>query len=485
MAKARLIRQERETRANAEAIRESCQTLSGFVREAWRVLEPRATYVHGWHIEAICQHLEAVTSGRFNRLCINVPPGSSKSLIVSVMWPAWEWAMGNRSLRYLNTSFNEGPVKRDTRKMRDLILSPWYQTLWPEVRLVRTGETSFSNSDTGTREGLAFGSLTSQRGDRLIIDDPHSTETAESEIERLNTTRKFREGALDRLNDLEKSAIVVIMQRLHMDDISGEIEKMPELGFVHLVIPMRYEASRHCTTPIWTDPRTHDNELMDPVRFPAAEVDKLELGKGDYAFAGQYQQRPAPREGGMFKVDRIEIVDDIPLGTKPVRGWDIAGSTKKTSPYTAGVKIMEGRDGFIYILHSVRARAKIDQAERLIVDTATDDGGMVKQSIPQDPGQAGLSQRNKLSSELRGLDFRFSPETGAKEDRAIPIASQVNANKVRMKRGSWNNDLIEEMRNFPAGSFKDQVDALSRAYAEILSRPKLDDGYGLPIIIDG
>src|ERR1700746_1134533 len=158
----------------------SCKSLAGFVREAWHVLEPNATYVHNWHIDAICQHLEAVTDGRINRLLITVPPGSMKSLLVSVFWPAWEWGpKGLRSMRYLATAFNDGPVTRDTRKTRDLILSEWYQSLWPEVQLSRAGETSFGDTSTGTREGVPFGSLTSQRGDRLVIDDPHSVETAE------------------------------------------------------------------------------------------------------------------------------------------------------------------------------------------------------------------------------------------------------------------------------------------------------------------
>ncbi|ULJ72961.1 hypothetical protein [Rhizobium gallicum] len=223
---------------DAERIRARCQTLAGFVREAWHVLEPRAQYTHGWHIDAICQHLEAVTDGRINRLLINAPPGSSKSLLVSVMWQAWEWGpRGLSSMRYLTTSSNDGPVKRDTRKCRDLMLSDWYRSLWPEVELNRTGETSFSNTKTGTREGVPFGSLTSQRGDRLVIDDPHSTETAESAADRLATTRKFREGAQNRLNDQEKSAIVVIMQRLHEEDVSGVIAEVG-MEYVHLMLPM-------------------------------------------------------------------------------------------------------------------------------------------------------------------------------------------------------------------------------------------------------
>jgi predicted phage terminase large subunit-like protein len=480
--KARRAQLERERVArDADLIRARCTTLVGFVREAWRVLEPEARYVHNWHIDVICAHLEAVTRGEINRLLINVWPGSMKSLIVSVFWPAWEWGpVGRRSLRHLSTAFNDGPVKRDTRRTRDLIQSDWYQTLWPEVVLTRTAEMSFANKDTGTREGVAFGSLTSQRGDRLIIDDPHSTETAESDVERQNTTRKFKEGARNRLNDQELSAIVIIMQRLHMDDISGVIEQYG-LGYVHVMLPMEFEPARACSTPWGKDPRTDDGELADPIRFPGTAI--LDLKKsGEYFWAGQYQQRPAPREGGLFKVEKIVIIDAAPAGVKWVRGWDIAGSKRKTSPFTAGVLL--GRVGERLIIGDARRKREgILKAEQMIVDTATDDAanysGTVLQSIPQDPGSAGLSQKAHLAAKLDGLVFKFSTETGDKVARANPISSQVDAGAVEMVRGKWNPELIEEMRNFPSGSFKDQVDALSRAYAELVSK-KTDKVGGMP-----
>jgi predicted phage terminase large subunit-like protein len=494
------VREQRLVEEQAQRIREECRSLAGFVRHGWRILEPRAKLIWGWHLDAMCEHLEACSNGQITRLLTNVPPGSSKSLIHSVLWPAWEWAMGRPDLRYLTCSFNDVPVKRDVRKCRDLILSPWFATLFPEMvgrngtTLKRAGETSYENWFKGTRDGVAFGSLTSQRGDRLIIDDPHSTETAESETDRDKTTRKFREGALDRLNDLETSIIDVIMQRLHEQDVSGVIlsEELRELGFVHLMIPMRFEIERKCIVrlgeapkagktdkrPIfWQDPRKVDGELMEPKRFPAKAVNKQEVGKGDYAFAGQYQQRPAPREGGMFKVEKITTVPHSPVskGAKTVRGWDIAGSIRKKSPYTAGGMLRLMPNGDLYIMDMRRDRLKIGAAEQLIVDTAFADTLSVRQSIPQDPGQAGLSQRNQLAGKLGGLDFRFSPESGAKEDRAIPFASQVEAGKVYMVKGDWNTALIEELRNFPSGSYKDQVDALSRAYSEIL---KMRDGRG-------
>lgn len=457
-----------EARAHAEETRSRCQKFSGFVKEAWSIVEPSTDLKWSWHMDAICDHLEAISRGKLHpRLIINVPPGSSKSLLVSVLWQAWEWGpMGMRGRKFLTCSFEEGNAKRDTRKTRDLILSEWYQALWPEVVLTRRGELSFQNSGTGTREGVAFGSITGKRGDVFAIDDPHSTKGAESEAERVAATRQFIEGGLNRLNDQARSAIVVVMQRLHEADLTGVLLAL-DIGFVHLMIPMEFETARACQTPLpWHDPRTQEGELMDPVRMPEAEVEKLKR-VSQYAFAGQYQQRPAPREGGMFKVERIEIVTHAPPGRR-VRGWDIAGSTKKTSPYTVGILLSQANDGRLYIEDCKRVRKGILVAEQTIVETATNDGVYVLQSIPQDPGQSALSQKAHLSQKLAGLNFRFTPETGSKQDRAIPIASQVEAGMVFMVKGDWNHELVEELRNFPAGQFKDQADALSRAYSELV-----------------
>ena len=453
-----------------------CEALAGFVREAWHVLEPNAKYVHSWHIDAICDHLEAVTDGRINRLLINVPPGSMKSLLVSVLWHAWEWGpKGRRSTRFLTTSFNDGPVKRDTRKTRDLILSEWYQSLWPEVALTRTAEMSFANADTGTREGVAFGSLTSQRGDRLVIDDPHSTETAESETERANTTRKFREGAINRLNDQERSAIVVIMQRLHEDDISGTILKLG-MGYTHLMLPMELETDRRCRTQIgFTDPRANDGDLLDPHRFTRDVVDNLKRDTTSYAYAGQYQQRPAPREGGMFKRAWFadKTIGAAPQGTKWVRHWDLAATAKKTAARTAGVKLGKTPDGKYIVGHVVKIQEEGNAVRRVILSTAQTDGTSCEISLPQDPGQAGKVQAADMVAMLAGFKAKAEPETGDKATRAEPFASQCEAGNVYLVRGDWNQSYLDELCLFPGATFKDQVDASSGAFGRLAAATTL------------
>lgn len=459
------LRHLEEVRRDADRIREECSTLAGFLKHAWHVLEPSTDLVWSWHLDAICEHLEAISREQLKpRLITNVPPGSSKSTLVSIMWQAWEWGpFGKPGNRFLSTSYEIGNVTRDTRKTRDLVMSEWYQALWP-LKMKRAGETSFENEHRGTREGVAFGSLTAKRGDRLTIDDPHSLDGAESEVERSKAVRRFLEGGQNRLNNQEKSAIVIVMQRLHEADLTGALLAR-EAGYEHLMLPMEFEIERRCVTSIFKDPRVKDGEILDPVRFGPGAIDELKIDN-DYSWAGQYQQRPAPREGGMFKVDQIEIVDSVPAGAKRVRGWDIAGSTRKTSPYTVGARLALAGP-VLYIDDVVRARVSIDRAEKLIVDTAHEDGRTIKQSVPQDPGSSGKSQKMHISNRLAGLEFLFSTETGSKEDRAIPFASMVNAGNVRMVKASWNVPLIEEMRNFPGSTYKDQIDALSRAFEQI------------------
>jgi predicted phage terminase large subunit-like protein len=467
----------RATQRNAEAIRKRCKSLAGFVREAWKVLEPTSDYVHGWHIDAICAHLEAVTRGEITRLLINVPPGSMKSLLVSVLWPAWEWGpCGLTSLRYLTTAFNDGPVKRDTRKSRDLILSDWYQALWPSVVLTRTGETSFANDNTGTREGVAFGSLTSQRGDRLIIDDPHSTETAESDAERTATTRKFREGATNRLNSQEKSAIVVIMQRLHANDVSGTIIAL-KMGYVHLCLPMEFETARRCSTIIgFVDPRTAEDELLEPIRFGRKVVADLKRDMGSYAFAGQYQQRPAPRDGGLFKRSWFEFVGAVPVNSIRCRGWDLAASKPKPGKqpdWTAGVRVARSPAKVFYVENVVRIRDTPSVVESTLKNTASQDSIQVRIRIPQDPGQAGKAQAETLIKLLAGYTAIAKPISGDKATRATPASAQAEAGNVKILRtgdpekDAWIEPFLDELCSFPTGSFDDQVDGFADALNEL------------------
>lgn len=457
------------TEADWQAIeREACKrSLATFVRQAWPVLEPGTPYVHGWHVEAICEHLEAVTRGEINRLLINIPPGTMKSTLTSVFWPAWEWGpVGMPHLRIIGASHEAGLATRDARKMRMLVTSDWYQALWPLALAADQSEkVNFENAATGFRQASPVRSMTGKRGHRVIWDDPHSAEGGNSEAERVEAVRIFRETLPTRVVDPEKSAIIVVMQRLHEKDVSGEI-LAGDYGYEHLCLPMEFEPDRRCVTSIgFSDPRTKDGELLFPERFPREVVDRDKKIMGSYAVAGQFQQRPAPREGGMFKRGWFEVVDAAPASRRKVRRWDFA-ATEGDGDWTVGLLLSES--GGVYYVEDV-ARAQLSPAgvERLLVNTAKQDGKAVKVRIPQDPGAAGKSTAAHQIKLLAGWDVRASPETGSKEVRANPVAAQAEAGNIKLVRGPWLDSFLEEIEMFPNGAHDDQVDALSGAFAEL------------------
>lgn len=472
------------SRALAALNRDICgESLLEFAQYVWPVLEPGREMKIGWAVEAICEHLEAVTSGDIKKLLVNVPPGMMKSLLVNVIWPAWEWGpRGLSHLRYLSSSYNIDLSIRDLRRCRSLIDSEQYQGLWGDKFTwdpAQNAKTRYDNLNRGFRIALSVdGGATGERGDRFIVDDPHNVKKAEAETDLDSKSQWFTEVAPSRVNDLNDSAFIVIMQRVHERDISGLILSA-DLGYEHLELPMEYESSRSKTTSIgFRDPRTVEGELLFPERFDRKGVDalkkQLSAWGGEYAVAGQLQQRPAPRGGGMFKREacgpKEDFLEVAPAGVRWVRGWDIAGSKRKTSPFTAGVKLGVDNAGTYYVAHVVRERMEIEDAEDLIVDTAHADGHHVKQSLPQDPGSAGKSQKAHMGKALDGLDFEITPESGEKADRAIPIASQWNNGNVRVIKGDWNDAFLNELATFPRGTFKDQADAFSRAYSVLVTK---------------
>lgn len=472
-------RREAAERAEAEsripAVRERSRTLYGFLREAWPVIEPHRPMVDGWVLQALCDHLEGITLGRFqnaglpNRLRINVPAGFLKSVVVSVLWNAWEWGpCGLAHHKFLSTSYAEDYVKRDTRRTRDLILSEWFQRHWP-LPLVRAGETSFANARGGTREGAPFNRLTGGRGDRLTIDDPLSVAESRSEADREYAKFIMRESVPSRVNDVAQSAIVLIQHRLHREDPSG-IWVTLDVPHVALVLPMRFDPARRCETPIFVDPRSVEGELLFPERFNERETRRLEIEMGAAGVAAQFQQNPISREVAMFKRHWFDgrFVAQPPANTRFVRHWDLAATSGGDGAQTAGVKLGRSRDGNFYVCHVVATRESGANVRNLIRTQAQLDGRDVEVSLPQDPGQAGKVQAEDLVRFLAGFTVTANPETGSKATRAQPFASQCEGGNVYLVEGGWNDAYLDQLCEFPAGRLKDMVDATSGAFGRFV-----------------
>lgn len=448
-------------------------SLLEFVRLVWPVLEPAHSFVEGRVVAAMCEHLEAVTDGRVSRLLINVPPGFMKSLLVSVIWPAWVWGPANRPwAKFVCASYAMALSVRDNLRCRRLIESDLYQRFWGDrVRITddQNAKVRFENSATGFKLAVSVGGpTTGERGDFVTIDDPHNVVEGESEAKRWEARTWFKESLPTRTTS-EKTAMVMVMQRIHAEDCSSIAV---DQGWDVLCLPMRFETDHPtaCRTALgFRDWRTEEGELLWPELFPESRVAALEVAMGAYARAGQLQQRPAPRGGGMFKRAWFEVVEAAPAMARRVVGWDLAGSKDKGAAYTAGVKLARASDGSYYVESVTRGQWSPMEVERAV--RASADASRCEQSIPQDPGQAGLAQKTAFARLLAGRVFTFSPETGSKEDRARPVAAQAEAGMIRIVRAPWNEAFLAELESFPMGSNSDQVDALSRAFARLSQIP--------------
>lgn len=460
-----------------EARRElSRRSLADFVKLAWHVIEPGQPYVHGPHIDAMCEMLEAVERGEIKRLLINVPPGTSKSTICGVFFPMWMWGPKRKpSSRFVGVAHEQTLGIRDNLKCRRLAASDWYQRLWGDtVQLTKdqNAKINFENTQTGFRQVATPSNITGRRGDIVLLDDPLSAENANSEAEREKVNLWFRESLPTRLNNPDSSAIVVVMQRLHERDVSGLI-MAEDLGYEHLMLPMRYEPERSCHL----DWRTEPGELLFPARFSEATVNELEKTLGPYATAGQLQQRPAPREGGLFKPSWFEIIDAAPAGGKrTVRAWDLAATKKAATnnpDWTAGLRMSRYDNGWFVIEGLKRLRGSPLEVEQTVIQTAASDGAGVVVRMTQDPGQAGKAQAEQFVRKLAGYPVVSKPATGDKATRATPAAAQAEVGNIKILRtgdaaqDAWITPFLDEVALFPAGAHDDQVDVLADAVNEL------------------
>ena len=480
------------------------ESLAEFIKQSWHIIEPGAPYVHGWHIDMICDHLEAITDGveledgtPYNRLLINVPPGTMKSLIVNVFWPAWEWGPRNMPhLRYVCAAHKvENLSARDSRRMRQLITSEWYIRRWGDrVKLAKdqNEKLNFVNNATGFRIATAITSLTGIRGDRVIIDDPHSVDSASSEAMRESEVTTFLEAIPSRLNNPIQSAIVVIMQRLHEEDVSGVILDK-QLGYDHIMLPMRYDPFRAFPTKLGvSDPRTEDGELLFPERFPIEVVERDENAMGSFATAGQFQQIPKAKGGNIIKEDWWQLwnEDNWPAFDFVLASLDTAYTTKTANDPSAltvwGVfsedtvaradrKLdREGKPYYIerkyapqhpklMLIHAWQARVELHQLLERVNDTAS--------RFPLDM----LIVENKaaghsVAQEMRRL-YSYSKfgvqlvDTGANDKvaRLYSVQHLFEEGLVFAPDRPWADMVIQQCASFPKGKHDDLVDTVSQA----------------------
>ena len=443
---------------------------------------PAEPFTPNWHIDAICEHLQAVAKREIRNLLITIPPRFGKSTITSVMFPAWLW-LQDPTLRLLYSSYAQSLSTRDSVAMRQLIESGWYQARWASVFQIASEQnekTRFENNHKGYRLATSVGGAnTGEGGDVIVADDPHNVQEVESEVTRKSAVRWWNEVMSTRGNNPATACRIVIMQRVHEQDLAGDI--VEKGGYVHLNLPMEYEPKVSQASPIgWEDPRKEEGALLWPDRYGPEWVAEQKKRMGSYAYAAQFQQRPAPLEGGMFnrswwKFYRTDPALLLEGGTNDqCWSWDMAFKGQDDSDFVVGQAwARKGAD--FYLVHQIRARMTYT-ATKAAVKAGAAKFPRIGAKLVEDKAN-GSAVIDDLKSAVGGL-IPVKPE-GGKEARGAVVQPYAEAGNIYLPDPSiapWVEDYIAEFQNFPKGAHDDQVDATSQAIVWLRGRIKKESG---------
>lgn len=459
-----------------------------FIRAAWHVIEPHTEFKPNWHIQKMCGPLEAMSRGELRYLQYWVPPGSMKSIITSVMLNAWEWT-SRPWLRYITGSYADDLSERLSTKTRDIVESEWYQTLWPHVQLKadenKKGE--FATTEGGLRLSTSpTGGVTGRHADRIIIDDPIKPMEIVSELQLQKVAEWYDATLSTRAGDPTKVSEIIIMQRLHEQDLAAHVLKYAEWEIVCL--PERYDP-RH--PHLWDqDIRTVEGELLWPDQVDERANALRQLKLGSHYAAGQLQQMPAAREGGLLKRKWWKYFDpDLihqPLKLelqRIVTSWDTTFKEKTSSDYVVGqVWGVRGADRFL--IRSLRERMDFGATKRAIKEFDV----WIRTTWPYLPvthviekSANGVKIIEQLNREVPGIHpWVADVDKYLRAEAAQPVLEAGNCfvpGVPNPQRDSydpsgtpaWVQEFIEECVKFNRGANDDQVDAWSQGMGYITS----------------
>lgn len=490
-------------------------SLIEFYKAAWPVFDP-APYVHGWHLEAIAEHLEAVAKGQIRKLLITVPPRHSKTLMASVVFPAWIWARQRTTefpllgpqTKFLCLSYGDELALDSALLMRRLIESDWYQERWGKRVTLTSDQEAKSKFDTtagGSRISAGFGgTLTGRGGDIKIIDDPLKADDAESEVERKKVIRRYDGTLKSRITDPRMNAEVVIAQRLHEEDLPGHIIGS-DPDFELLMLPAEFELGRRHTTSIgWTDPREDEGELLWPERFGSKELAQYKVNP--YEWAGQWQQRPEVRGGAIIKREDwglYETDGKLPVPEYVVASLDPAYTSKQENDPSGFTLWMvyydqKGHSKILGMnawrkrleLHGKDVERKPNETEVQYVKRAQPSWGLVEwvaysckryraNVLLIESKASGLSVAQEIRRLYSGMGWNVqvvNPGSADKVARAHAVQHMFADGMVQLpcySDGSlrdWGQMLVDECASFPKGATDDLVDSTTQALRHIRDR---------------
>ncbi len=476
---------------DAELAARAETSLRIFIRQAWHVMEPTTPFVAGWHLDAIAEHLEAVTQGQIQNLLVNLPPRHCKSLSVCVFWPVWEW-IRYPSRRWLFSAYALSLSVRDSLKCRRLIESPWFQHRWRDRFQIRNDQRTkdrFENDHSGHRIATSVGgAATGEGGDRVIVDDPHRINQRDSTTVREAALVWWDQTMSTRLNDPRNGARVIVMQRLHEADLSGHVLKQG--GYVHLLLPAEFESDRKCVTSIgWQDPRSNEAELLWPQRVGPAQIADAKLRLGPDGYCGQFQQRPTAAGGGRFQSKWFRYYRTVPSANPLSVAYELFAGEGKTRRVEddncrrfavmdpAGAEKEGGNrpcytviqvwvvtpESDLVLRHQFREQVQTPRAAEAALQICSE---FSVEYIAVEKDGLGLGVVQELKR--KGATVRAIKAKGDKSARSQTAEIRMSNGQIYFPREApFLFELEQELLLFPRGQYADQVDALAYAAMEV------------------
>lgn len=435
-----------------------------FTHRAFRELNPSVPFLHNWHNELVAAKLEACRRGKLRRLIINEPPRSLKSHAAAVAFPAF--LLGhNPSTQIICASYGEELAYKHSLDCRNLMSSEWYKSLFPtRLSPQKQSAQEFVTTENGFRLATSVGGVLTGRGaDFIVIDDPLKPEEALSKTQRVAVNEWFSHTLYSRLNDKSKGCIIIVMQRLHQDDLVGHVLEQEDWDLVRLPAIAEQDESHIIRTQYRT--RTvirKAGEALHPEREPLPVLEHLRRTLGEYNFAGQYQQQPAPLGGGMVKAGWFKTY--VP-GEQPsefdlvFQSWDTANKNTELNDFsvctTWGVK--EKR---FYLLHVYRKRLEFPDLKRSVVQMAAEHKAST--TLIEDKASGTQLIQDLVREGVYGLT-RYEPKMD-KIMRLHSVTSTIENGFVYLpKEATWLGEYLYELTTFPFSKYDDQTDSTSQA----------------------
>ncbi len=440
--------------------------LATFTERAFHELNPDGDLISGWYLELVAAELEKCRLGLTKRLIINLPPRSLKTHSASIAFPAW--LLGHDpSCQIICASYGQDFSDKPARDTRTLMTSHWYQTLFPRMRIAvdRKAIHDFATTSGGGRMATSVGGVLTGRGaDIIIVDDPMKPDDAMSETSRKSTNQWFDHTLLSRLNDKAKGVIIIIMQRLHQDDLVGHV--MEQGGWTVLSLPAIAEQDethvyQRCELPVTVSRRV--GEVLHPERDTLETFAMVRRTAGEYAFQSQYQQNPTPVGGAMVKREWLKFYEP---GEEPAQfehifqSWDTGNKPDKLND--PSVCTTWGKKGkLFYLLHVYRARLEYPDLKRQVLTLAK---SWNARSIVIEDKASGTQLLQDLKRDGLYMVKAYDPKG---QDKIMRLHSQTGlfeSGCVLLPRtATWLNDYTLELMTFPGSKHDDQVDSTSQA----------------------